>query len=269
MPTNEDERREIFPIDSRQHFERLDVIEGCFLLCPSWWSVCELRYSYHRMYYVYGGAAWYIEGNRRVDLKKGWLYVFPSQSKRYAIFQDPEQPLQVLWCHFEMTPDMVNDLIEFDPSREPEFLELLNVWRHVVDLPQPGNEINCIVKLILCMLERVVPFSYVRSPFEDIERYITEHLADGVSVETLAAHAGYERAYFTRKFKSMFQLSPGEYLRTVRMSKATSMLKSGMSIDNVCQQLGYTDKKVFARAFKTYVGLTPYAYQKSHKMQPW
>ncbi len=75
---------------SRQRFERVEVVEGCFFICPAWWSVYNLRYSYHRLYFVCDGEARYIEGDRQVPLKKGFLYVFPSQSKRYAIHHNPK-----------------------------------------------------------------------------------------------------------------------------------------------------------------------------------
>ncbi len=216
--TDTNEHREVFPLESRQRFERVNVLEGCFFLCPPDWSVYNLRYNYHRLYYIYDGEATYFEGDRRVPLRKGRLYVFPSQSKRYAITHNPERPLRVLWCHFEMLPDIVNDLIEFDPSRDQDFLELLGIWRRIVDLPQPGNESNCIVLLMLYMLERRVPFSYASHPFDGIERYISEHIADSLNVERLAANFGYGRSHFSRKFKKEFNLSPGEYIKTIRMS---------------------------------------------------
>ncbi len=142
------------------------------------------------------------------------------------------------------------------------------MWRRVVDLKQPGNEIRCVVLLILYLLERRVPFSYASYPFKGIERYISEHIADKVNAETLAANFGYERSYFSRKFKSVFSLSPGEYIKIIRLSRAASLLKYGASIDSVCAQLGYADKKVFSRAFKAYTGVCPSKYEKNHKMQP-
>ncbi len=112
------------------------------------------------------------------------------------------------------------------------------------------------------------PFSYASYPFKGIERYISEHIADKVNAETLAANFGYERSYFSRKFKSVFSLSPGEYIKIIRLSRAASLLKYGASIDSVCAQLGYADKKVFSRAFKAYTGVCPSKYEKNHKMQP-
>ncbi|NLF28816.1 MAG: helix-turn-helix transcriptional regulator, partial [Clostridiales bacterium] len=105
-------------------------------------------------------------------------------------------------------------------------------------------------------------------PFEGIERYISEHIHDKLTTSSMAAFFGYARSYFSRKFKSVYNLSPGEYLKTIRMSRAANMLTYGINIAQICTALGYADKKVFSRAFKTYHGISPSEYLKRHKLQP-
>ena len=263
---NED--REIFWLESKKHFEAMNLLEGCYIECLEKWSVPYLRYNYHRMYFICAGEAYYEEGERCERLRKGHLYIFPSQSKRYSIRHNPQDPLQVLWCHFEIIPDLVNDLIDYNPQDDEEFMLLLDVWRRIAKLPQPGNEMYNVVMLLLYTLERRIQFLYADFPFMGIERYVSEHIQENLTVSSMASYFGYTRSHFTRKFKSSYHLSPGEYLRVVRMSKAANMLQYGFDIGQVCAALGFTDKKVFSRAFKTYYGLSPSIFVKKHKMQP-
>lgn len=263
-----DRDRKSFPMETRIHFESVQVPEGGFTHCPREWNVPVLRYGYHRIYYVIGGEAWYTEADRRVRLQPRHLYIFPSQTGRYGIQHDPENPLEVLWCHFEMFPDFQNDVIDLDVYSDGELLPLIALWRRFAQMPQPGNEVYHILMLILYRLEREGKLRYADFPFAGIERYVYDHLRENLTVEALAEHYGYTRSHFTRIFRDTINLSPGEYLRVLRMSRASNLLRNGMSIGEVCEELGYTDRKVFSRAFSTYHGISPSEYAKKHKSQP-
>lgn len=262
------ERREVFPLEFRKRFDTFDLQEGCYYECPPSWMVFNLRYSYHRMYYILDGEVWYQDDDRRVPLKKNHLYIFPSQSRRYSVIHNPKNPLKVLWCHFELHPDIVNELIEYDPSGDADMAALIQAWLRLADYPQPGNELSCITMLILYLLERKIDFVYADFCFEGIESYIADHLHEKLTASSLADHYGYDRAYFTRRFKKSYNISPGEYLKTLRMSRAANMLTCGVRIEQICSRLGYTDQKVFSRAFKAHYSVSPSEYVKSHKMQP-
>lgn len=258
-----DRERKSFPLETRIHFESVQVPEGAFTACPPEWNVPLLRYSYHRIYYIISGEAWYNCDGQRVKLQHRHLYIFPSQTSRYSIQHDPQNPLKVLWCHFELLPDFRNGLIDLDVCEDGDMIPLITLWRYFALMPKPGNEVYHVLMLILYSLERRGTLQYTSHPFEGIEKYVYDHLRDNLTVEALAAHFGYTRSHFSRIFKQTFNLSPGEYLRVIRMSRAANLLRSGMSISQVCAELGYTDKKVFSRAFTTYHGESPSDYIKS------
>jgi len=265
---HEEDPRLVFPLESRMRFENVSLLEGCYIECPPAWLVYNLRYSYHRMYYIIDGEAYYQkEGGPKVPLKKNHLYIFPSQSIRYQIRHDPQHPLHVTWCHFEIVPDIVNDLIEIDASGDADLQQMIDMWNRIVHLEKPGNEMYHILSMILYHLERQNKFSYADLYFEGLEQYILDHLSGDLSVNALAERYGYERSYFSRKFQEIYHISPKEYLRAVRMNRAANMLVFGFSIDQICSAIGYSDKKVFSRAFKTYFNMSPTEYIKYHKMQ--
>lgn len=123
------ERRDVFPLEFRRRFGAFDLQEGCYYECPPEWTVYNLRYSYHRMYYIVDGESWYQDDERRVPLKKNHLYIFPSQFRRYSVNHNPRMPLKVLWCHFELYPDIVNELIEYDVCRDANMQSMIHAWR--------------------------------------------------------------------------------------------------------------------------------------------
>lgn len=256
--------RDLFPVEKRRIVESVDLLEGSYLECPTTWQVPEQRYSYHRIYYIDGGTAFYeMEGETGL-LKAGHLYLFPSKARAYSIHQDPSDRLRVLWCHIDMIPDITNPLIDVDGSSFPVVRELIDVWHAIAEMPSPGNEIQALITVILCLIDRITGFQFTDRAFEGVERYISEHLCDKPDVAALAAHFGYTRAHFTRRFKEAFGLSPGDYLRVVRMSRASVMLLAGQALEDICAKIGYEDKKAFTRAFGKYYGVSPSEYRKRY-----
>lgn len=258
-----------FPLEFRKRFQTVNLLEGCAIVCPPTWTVYNLRYNYHRMYYILGGEAYYECEGTIIKLKVGNLYVFPSQSIRYQIRHDPENPLRVMWCHFEMVPDITNNLIEIDMQEDNTLQRLIDLWQEVASLSEPGNEMYHMLMVILYAMERKGLFEYLNPYFTDVQQYIMDHIAEeDLSVAILAETFGYERSYFTRKFREVFFLAPSEYIRSIRMNRATSLLDRGVKLDQVCASIGYADKKAFSRAFHSYFRMTPSQYIESHKLQP-
>ena len=256
-----------FP-EHRSSFNGIRLYCGSYVVCWKTWMVSDQQYSYHRLYYVCGGRAWYIAEGKKYLLKKNHLYILPVYPHHYSMEHDPSDPLEVLWCHFEIEPMLTNSLIEYDPGKDDEISAILAVWRAVTRLPKPGNEMYHTIALLLHVLERRVPFYYKDHPLIAVEKYMNDHIREHFTVEQLASEFGYSRAYFSREFKNVFNVSPARYMQITRMTRAAQMLRSGARVDEVCLALGYSDKKVFFRAFKAYHGMTTAQYTNKHKLQP-
>ena len=265
----EQDSRTIYPLEFRKRFQTVNLLEGCCLVCPPTWVVYNLRYNYHRMYYILGGEAYYECAGTKLRLEAGKLYVFPSQSIRYQIRHNPKNPLRVMWCHFEMVPDITNDLIVVDVIADSAFQRLIDLWQEIARQPEPGNEMYHVLMVILYAMERMELFEYLNPYFTDVQQYIMDHITEEkLSVAVLAETFGYERSYFTRKFREVFYLAPSEYIRSIRMNRAASLLDRGVKVDQICASIGYADKKAFSRAFHRYFKISPSQYIESHKLQP-
>lgn len=87
-------------------------------------------------------------------------------------------------------------------------------------------------------------------------------------MERLAAFAGMERSYFSRKFKSVLQISPNQYILSRKMRVAARALTDGASIYEAAKSCGYRDEKAFSRAFKKYMEVSPAYYRDRRTLQP-
>ncbi len=90
----------------------------------------------------------------------------------------------------------------------------------------------------------------------EAERYMNlEHADPSLSIADLARRAGVSEAYFRRTFREQYGVSPKQYLLTLRMQHAISLIHAGEhSQAEVAGLTGFRDVKYFRAAFKSYIG---------------
>jgi AraC family transcriptional regulator len=88
--------------------------------------------------------------------------------------------------------------------------------------------------------------------------YIEDHLDGTVNMERAAALANCSLFHFCRMFEVVFAVSPGEYVRRRRLSRAVLDIAAGNAkILDVSLKYGWETPEAFARAFKRCFGITP------------
>ena len=92
----------------------------------------------------------------------------------------------------------------------------------------------------------------------EIISYVNEHCTEKLSLEEVAAHAGFSREYFCRFFKQHMGITFLRYLNEVRISHAGRLLtNTDMSISEIMSNSGFTNQTIFNRLFKEIYGMTP------------
>ena len=56
-------------------------------------------------------------------------------------------------------------------------------------------------------------------------------------------------------------MSPNDYLKTIRLNRAAELIKSGERISEVAERVGFTSSSYFAKCFKTQFGVLPRDYK--------
>jgi AraC family transcriptional regulator len=98
--------------------------------------------------------------------------------------------------------------------------------------------------------------------------FIHAHLAEDVSLVSLAGAAGLSPFHFARLFKRSTGLSPHQYLLRCRVESARGLLmRSKASIAEVAVEVGFCDQSHLAAHFKRVYGVSPKAFlqQVRHK----
>lgn len=92
--------------------------------------------------------------------------------------------------------------------------------------------------------------------------YIAEHLADTISLDSVAEIVNLNPAYFSFLFKKETGKNFLEYLTECRMSKAKSLLSdTNLPITEIANQAGYYDTKYFSKLFKKSCHISPKQYR--------
>ena len=98
--------------------------------------------------------------------------------------------------------------------------------------------------------------------FMSICTYINDHCTEDLSIEKLAARAGFSKYHFSRLFKQFTGVSCYEYLISRRIAYAERLLLTpNLSITEVAMQSGFNSLSTFNRIFKTAKNCTPSSYK--------
>lgn len=94
--------------------------------------------------------------------------------------------------------------------------------------------------------------------------FMNSNLHRRIHLAELAGAVNLSPSRFSHFFKTQAGLSPGNYLRRLRMEKARHLLATTLlTIKEIMAMAGYNSKSLFVRHFRRYFGLAPSEYRKS------
>lgn len=99
---------------------------------------------------------------------------------------------------------------------------------------------------------------------ENLGQFIEKNIEqDNLSVILVAQELGMSHSVLYKKLKTLTGLSLVEYIRDYRLKKAKKLLKTKQfTLNEVCYQVGYSDRKYLSKLFKERFGNPPTFYMK-------
>ncbi|MEU8032962.1 GlxA family transcriptional regulator [Streptomyces sp. NPDC049099] len=199
-------------------------------------------------------AAGLLDGRRATT---HWAYCDKLAHDHPAVAVDPE-PIYVRDGDVATSAgvtsgiDLALALVEEDLDRDVA----LAVARHlVVFLRRPGNQAQFSAQLAAQTAQR--------APLREVQRWITEHPAGDLTVESLAARARLSPRHFSRAFREETGMTPGRYVDRVRLEHARRLLEdTADGIEEVARASGYGTPEAMRRAFVKALGTAPAEYRR-------
>jgi signal transduction histidine kinase/DNA-binding response OmpR family regulator len=81
------------------------------------------------------------------------------------------------------------------------------------------------------------------------------------NIDELAGALAYGRRSFFRKMKAVTDMSPHEFIMAYKLRYAASLLKNGLRVTEVADNIGFENAKSFTIAFKKFYGVLPSDYK--------
>lgn len=106
--------------------------------------------------------------------------------------------------------------------------------------------------------------SIFKSTENDFKDIIHSNLYQQLSLEELAFICKMSQSTFQRKFKEVFEMTPGAFFKSKRLEKARSLMQqTQLRISEIALECGFDDPSNFTKAFQSVYKITPSAYKDS------
>lgn len=230
-----------------------------------------LRSGYMIHYVLEGKGIFKVKGKTyHLEKDQGFL-IEPNVLIYYEA--DKEYPWQYTW-------------IGFNGTKAKDYLKrtTLSTDNPIFSFPEDNNLLDSLNSIVLAskmisnrnliILSRLYEFLYLlceylpnhevmttdrpKNYIEETLLFIHQNYADNITIQDIANHVCIDRSYLHRLFKKFVNTSPQEYLLSLRMEKAASLLTtSTLRISDISRSVGYTDALLFSKTFKKTKGLNP------------
>ena len=234
------------------------------------------RLDYQLLYIVSGKGHFYFHGEDRVVYAGRMVLIQPRQEQRYEYFGE-DKP-EVYWVHFTGS-DVKNILRSYNiPMDDPIFYSgasstysyLFKEMIHELQNCKTGYE--DLLTMYLCQIfllvqrtrqeERPTVSTYIQEEMEFARRYFIEHYNEPISIQEYAESRNMSVCYFQRNFKQIVKHTPMQYLLTIRVNNAASLLETtDYSMAEIAAIVGYEDPLYFSRLFRKIKGVSPRDYR--------
>ena len=126
---------------------------------------------------------------------------------------------------------------------------------------------SAIFKLeLLKIAETVADDALPARMVEELDTYIRENCSDEISNTELGAIFGYHPFYISRMLKEKKGITLRQYVISYRLKAAKRMLETtAKTVNEIAEQLGFTDASYFTKVFKGELGETPKEYRNRFK----
>ena len=182
----------------------------------------------------------------------------------------PETECMILSCHDEF--DFARQAVQLKcldyilkPARYEFLTEALSKAIKVVNKKNRQNFLEGYGQLYIDNISKKTGTAD-EDVTERIARYIGSHLAEELSVSSLANMAYISSDHLTRSFKKKYHQTVSDYILGKRMTMAGELLKKGgMTVTMVSDCVGFGNYSYFTEQFKKHFGMTPREYQTKYR----
>lgn len=216
-------------------------------------------HSYAQLILPIHGILYIETNNKKLTLGGERLFFLPPDCK-HTFRADASNEFLVL----DISNNMLNkyDIVTMAGGLEVLFDDKWKAIRYLL-LNEANNKKNSssINNLFLYCYQFIADESIPNSI-----KYINKHFTENIDLKKLAAIEHYNVSYYSEWFKSKMNLSPIEYIQSLRVKKAKEfLLNTNLTILQISQMVGYEHNSSFTRVFKCLEKISPAEFRRKIK----
>ncbi len=227
--------------------------------------------------YVDQGALHSVADGQDLLLKQGDLVIY-GPNQWHMQYADIGVAPRFVTISFELSGMELSALVNRKFTAPQSVVTVLqNMLREQERMDEFSNDIilsQLNLLLLLLMREASAPkgsklqtANAVHSENEIIrqaQQFISSHIREKLSVPLVARQVDVSPSYLTALFHKNLQISPGEYIRRIKLQESKQMIReNNLNFTEIAAELQYSTVHHFSRQFKEKFGITPTEYAKS------
>lgn len=260
---------------------QLELLFARYSKVSEGWHREERVSDYNRLYYFIDGDGWMKIDGKEYRPVPGQLFILPANTP-LAFGTVRTNPFSKHWCHFlaKIGQFHLFELLPFPyyiQVKDTEYMcdlfeRLQQAYQKNGDLASPLKIRSILFEILSYFVENMpqditITTSHSLTRSNQILQYIEAHLSEPLTLKHLAKVFSYNPNYFIRYFKSMFNLSPNQYISKIRIEKAKKLLtQTDLSVETIAMEIGW-ERFYFSKVFKQFTSLSPIQYRNFYKNQ--
>ena len=241
---------------------------------PTYWQ--KGRRDYQILYVANGKTHFWFDGREEIVSTGHMVLYKPEEIQKYVYYLE-DNP-EVFWIHF--TGSDVKNILEYHGISLdehvfycgvlPDYKALFRKIIQELQLCRYGYEdyIASLFNDILLLVDRQQheqkkATGNVQEQIERAAAYFNENYNTKISIDDYAESLHISTNWFIHNFKQYTGMSPAQYILSLRMVNAQSLLeRTTYNIKEISEIVGYENPLYFSRVFKKEIGKSPAQYRK-------
>jgi AraC family transcriptional regulator, arabinose operon regulatory protein len=259
----------------RESFSSIRCVrDGVLYFSPGTWRWVSRRRSHHNLWIgLRGSGTMSIESNR-FSVSAGTGVLIPPDVAVGAIGDGPGDVLNI-GLHFTVSH---NEALHFSCILgKPVRIRRMALLQEMASLLQEwvgDSKLSSDLDALARQMVRVFVFDALQPVEDPVDRTIRSQAevmrsepGRHTPVSELSSRAGLSPAQYTRRFRRLFQASPGVLAVSRRIEAARHLLlESTLGVEQIAEALGYSNSAFFSRQFKLKTGVAPGEFRGSGRV---
>ncbi len=231
----------------------------------------------YQLLYIASGVAHFYFDKKDYTIEAGSMVIYrPNEPQKY-IYKATDKP-DAYWVHF--TGNQVEEILDkYDIKKGKNIYYIGNqseyswMFRQMINELQQKEKnfefiLNNYLSQIFLLINRSISKKAQGSSFilDEIERactYFNEHYTELIVIESYSQSRGMSSAWFIKNFKAHTGTTPTQYILSIRLQNAKSLLENtNYTINEIAKLVGYDNSLYFSRIFKNHTGVSPLLFRK-------